>query len=359
MSEKEGINMKKNKIIILSIILIIFLLNPKTINLIKDKVNSSEIKINKIKEISLEHGKNISFLKYKQGFLIYDGKSLNYINSKAERIFSLNIRIENYSIDTNESNIYILDKIKNEAYIVDKKGSLIKKISIKDKPIIIKALKGDNFLIQYSTNVEVEGVKIYDIEGNEIKNISIPKITINTVETDLNTGGFLISGIIIENESLYNNIFYYNKKGELLFSDNIENKIFIKTMFLNDKIILVDPKYIELRDEEFESLNKINLDENIKYITLIDDYIVIIDKLGRIIYIDEKGNKKIENHPIKNAKGIEKMEKESIIYSDGSIYFTKHKKTYDFSKDIVNVLNLDDKSLIVIFRGSIEFLNID
>ncbi|SHH30779.1 DUF5711 family protein [Tepidibacter thalassicus] len=351
--------MKKSKIVILATILIIVLLNSKTISLIKNKVNNSEVKINKIKEISLGYKSNISFLKYRQGFLVYDGKSLNYINSNAERIFSLNVRMDNYSIDTDNSNIYLLDRMNKEAYIVDKKGTLIKKIRIKEKPIIIKALKNNSFLIHYSTNVEVEGVKIYDINGNEIKDISIPKITINLVETDLNTGAFLISGNTVENDSLYNNIFYYNKKGELMYSDKIENKVFVKTIFVDDNIDLIDPTEVEIRDREFNVLNKINLDENVKYVNLINDYITIIDDSGNLIYIDQTGNKKIIKCPVKNVQGIKQIGKEKIIYSDRSIYFTKYKKIYDFSKDIVDVLSLDDKNLIVVFRGSIEFLNIN
>ncbi|WP_099189720.1 DUF5711 family protein [Tepidibacter mesophilus] len=351
--------MKKNKIIIISIILIIIFLNPKTINIIRSKMNNSKVSIKETKEISYGYSNNTSFIKYRDGFLMYDGKSLKYMDSEAQRKFDLNIRIENYSIDTNNSNIYLLDKMKKEVYIIDKKGSLMNKLSLKENALMIKALYNDDFLIHYTTDVEVEGVKLYSYKGEEIQDISIPQIIINLVEVDKNTSNFVVSGISIKDDRLYNNIFYYNKKGELIFSYNIENKVFVKTMFLDDNLVFVDPKYIEIKNLNDENAKKINLDEEIAYVDIIDDEIIVMDSNKNIISIDKYGKEKIKEYSIENIKGIKNIGNENIVYSDRSIYLSKNKQKKDFTKDILDVFTIYDNSVIVIFRGYIKFLNID
>jgi hypothetical protein len=350
---------KKNKFIIISIILIIIFLNPKTINNFKSKIIDSKVSIEEIKEISYGYSSNTSFIEYRDGFLMYDGKSLKYIDNEAQREFDLNIRIENYSIDTNNSNIYLLDKIKKEVYIIDKKGVLTKKVSLKENALTVKALYNDNFLIHYTTNVEVEGVKLYSYKGEEIQDISIPQITINLVNIDKDTSNFVISGITIKDDRLYNNIFYYNKKGELIFSYNIENKVFVKTMFLDKKLILADPNYIEIKDLSNEKAKKINLDEEIQYIDIIDDEIVVIDSNKKIIYIDKLGKEKNKEIDMKNIKGIKNIGNKDIIYSDRSIYIPQNKEKKDFTKDILDVFTIYNNSVIVIFRGYVKFLNVD
>ncbi|MEJ8555345.1 DUF5711 family protein [Tepidibacter sp. Z1-5] len=351
--------MKKNKIIIISIILIIIFLNPKTINIIENKINNSKVSIEEIKEIPYGYSSDTSFIKYRDGFLMYDGKSLKYIDNEAQKEFDLNIRIESYSIDTNNSNIYLLDKIKKEVYIIDKKGSLTKKLNLKENALMVKALYNNDFLIHYTTDVDVEGAKLYNYKGEEIQDISIPQITINLVEVDKNTSNFVISGISIKDDRLYNNIFYYNKKGELIFSYNIENKVFVKTMFLDDKLILVDPKYIEIKNLSDEKAKKINLDEEIQYINIIDDEIVVIDSNKNITYIDKYGKEKNKQYDIKNIKGIKNIGNQNILYSDRSIYLPENKEKKDFTKDILDMFTIYDNSVIVIFRGYIKFLNID
>ncbi|CAH2215352.1 DUF5711 family protein [Tepidibacter aestuarii] len=351
--------MKKNKIIIISIILIIIFMNPKTINNIKSKINNSKVNIEEKKEISYGYSSDTSFIEYRDGFLMYDGKSLKYIDNEAQREFDLNIRVENYSIDTNNSNIYLLDKIKKEVYIIDKKGSLTNKVNIKENALMIKALYNDDFLIHYTTDVDVEGVKLYSYKGKEIQDISIPQITINLVDVDKDASNFVISGISIKDDRLYNNIFYYNKKGELIFSYNIENKVFVKTMFLDDKLVLVDPKYIEIKDLDNEKVKKINLDEEIQYIDIINDEIVVIDSNKNVIYIDKVGKEKNKEYDIKNIKGIKNIENQNIVYTDRSIYLPKNKEKKDFTKDILDVFTIHDNRVIVVFRGYVKFLSID
>lgn len=351
--------MKKSKIVIILIILIIIFLNPKTINIIKSKVSNSKVSIEEIKEISYGYSNNTSFIEYRDGFLMYDGKALKYIDNEAQRIFDLNIRIENYSIDTNNSNIYLLDKMKKEVYIIDKKGALTKKLKLKENALMVKALYNNDFLIHYTTDVDVEGAKLYSYKGEEIQDISIPQITINLVQVDKNTSNFIISGISIKDDRLYNNILYYNKKGELIFSYNIENKVFAKTLFLDDKLVLADPKYIEIKDLNDEKVKKINLDEEIQYIDIINEEIVVIDSNKKITYIDESGKEKNKEYDMKNIKGIKNIGNQKIVYSDRSIYLPENKEKKDFTKDILDVFTIYDNSVIVIFRGYIKFLNID
>jgi len=350
---------KKSKIVIILIILIIIFLNPKTINIIKSKISNSKVSIEEIKETSYGYSNNTSFIEYRDGFLMYDGKSLKYIDSEAQRVFDLNIRVENYSIDTNNSNIYLLDKMKKEVYIIDKKGALTKKLKIKEKALMIKALYNDDFLIHYTTDVDVEGAKLYSYKGEEIQDISIPQITINLVQVDRDTSNFVISGISIKDDRLYNNIFYYNKKGELIFSYNIENKVFAKVLFLDDRLVLVDPKYIEIKNLSDEKVKKINLDEKIQFIEVIDEEIVLIDSNKKIIYIDKYGKEINKEYDMKNIKGIKNIGNQKILYSDRSIYLPENKEKKDFTKDILDVFTISDNSVIVIFRGYIKFLNID
>lgn len=350
--------MKSNKIIVIVTILIIILLSPKTVDFLKYKMRNSQYNIRETKEISLGYESNIEFLKYKQGFLIYDGKSLKYINNKAERIFSINIRIDNYSFDTNGNNIYILDKTNKEIYIINKKGNLTKKIKASETPILIKSFKNGNFIVHYSTNSEVEGVKMYSSGGEEFKDISIPRITINFINIDPKNGGFLISGISTDKNSLFNRVIYYDKKGEFVFSDNIENKLFVKSLFLEDNIVLVEPKYIEFRDRDFKILSTLNLDDSIKNIDLINNDIGAIYESDNLKYINEKGQEKSTNYPIENIKGFEQIGKDTIIYSDRSIYFPKYKQEYNLKEDIVKILVIDDNNIVIIFRGNIKFLNL-
>jgi len=106
-------------------------------------------------------------------------------------------------------------------------------------------------------------------------------------------------------------------------------------------------------------VKKINLDEEIQYIDIINEEIVVIDSNKKITYIDESGKEKNKEYDMKNIKGIKNIGNQKIVYSDRSIYLPENKEKKDFTKDILDVFTIYDNSVIVIFRGYIKFLNID
>ncbi|KXZ40748.1 hypothetical protein SAMN05661008_01436 [Alkalithermobacter thermoalcaliphilus JW-YL-7 = DSM 7308] len=347
---------KKNIVIILAIMLIIFA-NPKTINFFKN-INSDNSKVELVKEIPFSYKSNMTFKKLSNEFIMYDGNTLICIDNKGEKIFTSNIRANNYSLDTNESQTYILDKTNKNVYIVDKKGSIINKFDIDADAVYIKSFKNGNFIIHYETDIQLEGVKLLSSKGELIKDISIPKSTINFVDIDDNTQGFLISAITIENDSLYNNIFLYNRKGELVSADKYENRLFIRSYINPKEIFLFEPDSIQIKEKNLEPITTVNFKDTIRYIGKIDNKVGIVNERGNVVYISEKGEEKIQRYPIDNIKGFEYTQAGNVVYSDRSMYFEASKKRDDFTKDIINVLSLENNYIVVVFRGSIKIFRV-
>ena len=351
--------MKKSRYGIIVIVILLLTLNPKMIKIYKDNVSNVKYNITEVKELSVGYGENTDIIKYKKGILTYDGKTLNYIDSKAQRVFSLNICINNYNIDTNQEYIYILDKINKIAYIIDKSGSIKTKAVIPVKPISIRAMPSDKFLISYSTDVDVEGIKIYDYYGKELKDISIPKISINFVSIDKDSGGILISGMSTEKDSLSNNLFYYDQDGNLQFSDSEENIMFIQSYILEDRIILVDPKYVEIRDKDFKIINRLNMDDKIISINMFNDDLGIMLNSNKYILISKNGNIKNIDAPIENIKGFNVINGNTVLYNDRSVYFPNLKQEYNTAKDIITLENIDGENFIIVFRDIIKFMKLN
>ncbi|OPJ55443.1 DUF5711 family protein [Alkalithermobacter paradoxus] len=349
--------MKRNILITIFIILIL-LFNPKTLSFVKNMNPLSNGRFENIKEISFSYGANMVFTKYREGLLMYDGRNLVHIDNKGERIFNLSLRINDYSLDTNDNDIYILDKTSKEVYIIDRRGSISNRLKVNDNAVYIKCFRNGNFLIHYETDIELEGVKLFNSKGDTIKDISIPKAVINFVQIDNNTQGFLVSAINIENDSLFNNLFFYDRKGDLVVADKSESRVFIGSEILPREMFLIEPNSVEVRNRELQSLRIVPLRDNIRYINNMENGIGIIDDSGKLIHIDKNGQEKIMTYPIDKIKGFEYMSKGVAVYSDRSIYFDSLNQKYDFTKDIIKAISLDNDHLIVIFRGSIKFFKL-
>ncbi len=337
------------------VVLILLIINPYTIkNYIRPYFFPTTKTLSE--ELKLEYKPNMYIKQFENSLITYDGKSLIRYDENIKEEFEATIRSDNFSISTSENFIYLLDKVKRKVYQIDRNGEIVGQVEVDKQISNIEVFSDGRFILSYTTDIKADGILVYDKNCEFLKDISYPKTTINKISEDKITGGFMVSGLVRDEDDLNNSIFYYNEKLEAVMAMDIKDSIFIDMGFIKDKIVLMDINNILVMNRDFKELYKLHSDENFYKMYMAQMSMWTLDSKNKISEIDYNGN----------------LIKEQI-YKDDIIYFGKHKdklllalknaiilgdKEIEMSKDIVDVVPLENK-IVIVFRDSIRFLKVE
>ncbi len=345
----------KKIIISIAVILILLTINPYTIkNYIKPYILSND-KAN-VQELKLEYRPDMYIGRFAEGIIVYDGKNLVKYNDNKKIEFEATIRSDNFNIGVSDDYIYLLDKVKRKVYQIDKQGEIVGQ-SESDKMISgIDVFSDGKFILRYTTDVKTDGLLVYDKNCELLKDINYPKTTVNIISNDNISKGFMVSGLLRDEDTLNNSIFYYNQKLEAVMASDVVDSIFIDIAFLKDKIIMLDINNIVVMNRDFKELYKVHSDASYYKMYINDMSMWTLDSKNKIQELDYSGGIIKEQNYKEDIIYLGKYKNKMLLATKNAIILEDEQ--IEMPKDIVNVVPLENK-ILVVFRDSIRFLKVD
>lgn len=144
-------------------------------------------------------------------------KAIKYSENKKQE-FEATISSDNFSISSSDDFIYILDKVQRKVYQIDKNGEIVGQAEVDKQISGIDIFSDGRFILKFTTDIKADGLLVYNKNCEFVKEITYPKTTINKVSEDKTTGGFMVSGLLRDEDNLKNSIFYYNQKLEAVMA---------------------------------------------------------------------------------------------------------------------------------------------
>lgn len=366
---------KKGLLILITIITILFFINPKAISYLKAKTGSREGDVSIIKEIETTHSSQIIYEKLDNGLIQYLEGILIYYNMDGEQIWSINLGITRPIIKTNSNSVYVVDKNTNQILRINKKGEQIYKNTL-DKPYKSFNICDDNYVVLYHhTDSPVQYITIMNEEGNKVGEITLGEGEVTNIAISRSQDRVALSTIGINGDTLENNLLIYDLKGNLIGVEGLKNNV-ILNIFYNEKgdLIAVDEKNIFSIDKNKKVKWETNFNEPISLIdTTSRNYITIYSEgssKNSIIY-SRTGNKvktlaydgKLagEITPKEEILGLDNYKNEVIAYSLRTIFkYSKNgnvKFEHPYSSDILKSFALSENNIVVITKEKATFLS--
>ena len=345
----------KKTIISIIVVLILLIINPYTIkNYIKPYLFPADKNISE--EIKIEYRPSMYIGRFGNSLITYDGKSLIKYSENKKQEFEATIRSDNFSISSSDDFIYLLDKVQRKVYQIDKNGEIVGQAEVDKQISGIDIFSDGRFILKFTTDIKADGLLVYNKNCEFVKEITYPKTTINKVSEDKTTGGFMVSGLLRDEDNLKNSIFYYNQKLEAVMATDIKDNIFIDIGFLKDKIILMDINNIEVMNRDFKELYKVHSDANFFEMYIGELSMWTLDSKNRILEIDYSGNIVKEQNYKDDIIYLGKYKDKILIASKNAVILED--KEIEMPKDIISVVPLENK-IALVFRDSIRFLKVE
>lgn len=349
---------KKLTIVIIILLLIVATIVWSSISLEKNDVLSTNhaniIKINDFKTYNYIHSMFTG--NFQDKILIYDKTTLRLIDNKLEEVFSSNIQSNNYKISTNDDYIFFLDTTHQQIYKIDSKGVVVSQKKIDQLPTAIVPLKNSNLLVQYTTNVNVDGILYLDENLNTINNITYPDTTINSISQDKISGNILITTLMKGEINVVNKIFFYNENFDLVLTNSYENMVATSVDFFNDKIILLDPDFAYIVDNnQLSYVDKIASADYFRQMVICENNFHILDGMRKILHVEKNLDTKEEFLQNSDIIGIFNHMDKPVYYSSREINYNAN--SISTQNDIHKCFSLNKNGIAIVFRNGLKVIH--
>lgn len=348
------------KLIFITILISVLLFNPYTMNHYIRPLLSKENETisSRVQAVDYVPGRYLGAIG--DSLISYDGRSLKRMDGSLREIFSAPIRSDNFALDIHGEDIYLLDRVQKKVYSIDKTGAIRAQLQIESTPLTIKALAGGRFILHYITDVKVEGLLLCSRDCSRLDDIKYSKQSVNFIQEDGDKNGFLVSSLIRDSSVLKNNIYLYrfqHPKAELIMTTSVENTVFVKGSVKGNYIALMDTDYALVYDREFRPQCRISSEGSLRDLFFNGDGTAFytLDSSGKLRRYDLKGKLMDEKRYKEEVLSVKFfMGEPLVVFRNGYVY---RDQRYPLSKDIVDMVALDDK-IAILFKENIEFVKV-
>jgi hypothetical protein len=341
----------KKKWLLVILLLIIVLINPKTIGSVSKKLNKKSVEIKDKKNIEIS--KNFNSIEYENNLVYYDDKSLKSIDENGKEIFKINLNIKNIRLESNKY-IDVLDKDKNTIYSINKNGKVIFKKNVPNDGIIYISSENDSYIYAYKKeNKDI--VDIYDFEGNLQKSIELEgKLT----DIESSSKGIYICDLKTE-KNLGSTINHYDYNGNLKDKKSTSESIILDSSIQKDNIYLIEKNKISKLDSNLKAIDEFDV-KNIKFYSNINsEGMYVIEENNKIRYVS-KGIEDIStSNNIEYIDGVVNIKDSFILYKDNKIINKKGEELKSFEKDIKKIKLINDYTLVVELDNKIQIVKMN
>lgn len=258
-------------------------------------------------------------------------------------------------------NFVVLDK-NNRVICLNKQGKIIWQFKFEQTPIDIISDKYGFIMVEYKRN-NISNIDVFDDKGIRAGTLPIENGYILSFASS-GKDGYTVSLLDTSSDIIKSKIINLNKKGEIVWAVNHDNKLIPKVAYgPRDNIFLVDDKTIYKYRSDGKEIEKLTLDESIVGFTCDTDKLYAVLKYRnkyKLVIISEKFNILAEASLNEVPKGLI-AQKTSVVlnYKDRvEVYDSHGNNTYVFNNasDIKDIFFTSDKNLYVISNNRMEVL---
>lgn len=338
----------KNKWVVIIILLAIVLLNPSNIGNISNFIKKQDTEIDIIKNINT--GKNYKSIVYDKTVVYFDGTKLTNIDTTGKELFNINLKIENYTLDSNKY-IDVLDKDNNIIYSINNNGKIVFKKNVPKDGLMYKSIKEDVYVYAYKKD-EKNRVIIYDNDQRVINDIEVDGLITNL---EYSSDSIYIVTINTK-DKLSSKINKYDYNGNLKNSKEIEESVLLDLNLDKETLNLIYNNKISEMDTNLEIKNDVETGNIKLYSEKYENGRYIMEEDYSINYVDNK-IKHIEVYE-EEPKGIINRGAESIVYTKNKLFTIKNKQISEFKEDIIKVMNVKENIYAVNLTNSIQLIKV-
>lgn len=339
----------------------VLLLNPKTIQFITKAVGESGRQLTEVAKFSYGNTSNMKIMGLQNGIVIYNGRKISLLDKKGHKQGEAELRSNDYDMAVQNGRILFLDRVKRTLAVIEKNGKISKQIKFAEKPVFVEAIGKDRFIVHYvyDMNEKAEGIRIFNMSGKQIKDMQISNISINFISPDVKGQGFLVSGLTIEKERLYNSVMHYNINGDMETADKAENRVFAGGILVDDKFVMWEEGYVELRDSELKYINSLRIDSGIVQLKREESGFTVLDGSSRIRRFNLDGVEIEQEKYAHRIYGVNEVAGADLLNSQRSVEIMGTKESLNFTNDIIDAFKVGDDCLGLVFRGEIRIIAVD
>ncbi len=339
----------KNKFIIIAIILLLLLINPKTIKTFSESMRKNSIEIDIMKSIEID--KDTKYIEYNNNLVYYEGDYLKSINTKLENVFKIKFNLKKINLESNRF-IDLLDKENNIIYSIDDNGNVVSKKKVHKDGIVYKSIENESYLYTYkkdSKNI----TNIYDNELNLVKSIEFKGLI---TDIDYSKDYIYITTINIDNE-MSSMIYKYDYNGNLKGDKKIENSILLECILNDESIYLIEKNKVSVVDKDMKIKNEFKVNDIKNYSNILKDNMYIIEGDSSVKLINDS---KIEYIEFKadNIDEIVNINNGIIGCVDNKFINEKGIELRKFEEDIKNIETIKEDVFLVELENSIKLIKI-
>lgn len=339
----------KNKFIIIAIILLLLLVNPKTIRIFSESIRKDSIEVDIMKSIDID--RNIEYTEHDNNLVYYNEDYLKSINIKLEEIFKIKFNSNKINLESNRF-LDVLDKENNIIYSIDDKGSVVSKKKVHKDGIMYKSIDNESYLYTYKKD-DKNITNIYNNELNLVKSITLEGLA---TDIDYSKDYIYITTINIDNK-MNSMIYRYDYNGNLKGEKQIENSILLDCILKDENIYLIEKNKVSIVDKDMKIKNEFKVNDIKSYSNLLKDSIYILEENGSVKLINDS---KIEDIKFKedNLDGTVNIHNGVIGYVDNKIINKKGIELRKFEEDIKNIEIIKEDMFVVELENSIKIIKI-
>lgn|GEM_PF-1780015 len=348
-------------LLITAFVAAVLLLNPKTVQLIGNLIGKSTHQLTETAKFSYGNTSNMKIMGFQNGIVIYNGRKMSLLDKKGQKQGESELRSNDYDMTVQNGRILFLDKVKRNLAVIEKNGKISSQIKFAEKPVFVEAIGKDRFVVHYvyDMNEKAEGLRIFNMSGKQIKDIQISNISINFISPDERGQGFLVSGLTVDKERLYNTMMHYNVNGDMETADKAENRVFVGGMLIDDRFVLWEEGYVELRDAELKYINSLRVESGIVQLKSEEGGFTVLDSSSSIRDFNLEGAEEKQEKYAHRIYGVIEVSGKDILLSQRSIEIMGTKESMDFTNDIIDTIKIGDDCLGLVFRGEIRIIAVD
>lgn len=244
MDEKTKSSNKKFKLFLIAFILLGFVFikeeNQQKFISFFNSINSKSEKTIIFKN-RYDSGDEEELLFFNDSIIKWEGNNISFMDLKGDTIWNKEFTFTQPEVLAFEKNIYAMDKVSGDIYVLDNKGYTIHRIELKTPIFNLKEVN-DNIIIHIKTD-DIEKMKALDKDGGNV--IELAQKNILTYSSNDKKSKYILSSLELDKniKSIAN---IYSITGEELGSFNFSDEVIIFTQFINNKILIATDKSLYL-----------------------------------------------------------------------------------------------------------------
>jgi len=259
------------------------------------------------------------------------------------------------------TNVIVVDK-ENKVICLNKQGKILWQYKYNQAPIDIISDKFGFTLVEYKKN-DISNIDVYDAKGVKAGTVPIENGYILSFSSS-GADNYTVSLLDTSSDSIKSKVINYNKKGELVWAVNFDNKIVPKITYgPRGNIYIIDETVIYKYRTDGKEVGKIDLEDKIVSFDCSSEkiYAVLKNKNKyRLVLVNESMNKAEEVDINEVPNGLLVSKNEAVLYYGDRIEgYDKHGKTsftFQNTSDIKDIYFTSENTLFVISNNRMEML---